>query len=163
MADTVTLDHSPANRELALDRLMRAPRAAIWRAWTEPELMTRWFAPLPWTTPEAEIDLRVGGSSRIVMRSPEGEDFPSRGVYLEVVPERRLVFTDAYVSAWEPSEKPFFTGEITLTDEAGGTRYIARARHWTAEDRAAHEAMGFYEGWGRCADQLEALARDLPA
>lgn len=95
------------------------------------------------------------------MRSPEGEDFPSLGIYLEVVPERRLVFTDAYVSAWEPSEKPFFTAEITLADEAGGTRYIARARHWAAEDRAAHEAMGFHEGWGRCADQLEAVARAL--
>ena len=95
------------------------------------------------------------------MRSPEGEDFPNAGVYLEVVPERRLVFTDAYTEGWRPSEKPFFTAVIDLADEAGGTRYTATARHWTDAARAEHEKMGFHEGWGQCADQLEALARTL--
>lgn len=148
-------------RDLVLTRLMQAPRAAIWRGWTEPDLLKRWFAPAPWTTPEAELDLRPGGASRIVMRSPEGQDFPNRGVFLEVVPQERLVVTDAYTSAWVPSAEPFFTLILTLADEAGGTRYGARARHWTEEARARHEAMGFHEGWGRCAAQLEALARTL--
>lgn len=148
-------------RDLVLTRLIPAPRRALWRAWTEPELVKRWFAPKPYTTPVAELDLRPGGSSLIVMRSPDGQDLPNRGVYLEVVPDTRLVVTDAYRSAWVPSEKPFLTVILTFADEAGGTRYTARARHWTLEDRQAHEAMGFEHGWGICADQLTELVRDL--
>jgi uncharacterized protein YndB with AHSA1/START domain len=150
-----------ADRELVLTRLIDAPRDKLYRAWTEPELLKQWFAPLPWTTPHVEVDVRPGGSSFFVMRSPDGTDFPNRGVYLEVVPNERLVFTDAYVSAWEPSEKPFFTGILTFEDEDGKTRYTARARHWTVSDREAHEKMGFHEGWGQCADQLAALAAKL--
>ncbi|MEQ4600117.1 MAG: SRPBCC family protein, partial [Methylobacteriaceae bacterium] len=118
-------------------------------------------APKPYTTPVVELDLRPGGSNLIVMRSPDGQDLPNRGVYLEVVPDTRLVVTDAYRSAWVPSEKPFLTVILTFADEAGGTRYTARARHWTLEDRQAHEAMGFEQGWGICADQLTELARGL--
>lgn len=152
--------HDPA-RELVLDRLLDAPRAKIWRAWTEPEQVKKWFAPRPWMVSRAELDVRPGGSSLIVMRGPEGQEFPGRGVYLEVVENERLVFTDAYVSAWVPSEKPFFTGVITLADEGGKTRYIARALHWTVADREEHERMGFHEGWGKCSEQLEELARTL--
>lgn len=148
-------------RDLVLTRLIPAPRRALWRAWTEPELVKRWFAPKPYTTPVVELDLRPGGSNLIVMRSPDGQDLPNRGVYLEVVPDTRLVVTDAYRSAWVPSEKPFLTVILTFADEAGGTRYTARARHWTLEDRQAHEAMGFEQGWGICADQLTELARGL--
>ncbi len=148
-------------RDLVLTRLIPAPRRALWRAWTEPELVKRWFAPKPYTTPVVELDLRPGGSNLIVMRSPDGQDLPNRGVYLEVVPDTRLVVTDAYRSAWVPSEKPFLTVILTFADEAGGTRYTARARHWTLEDRQAHEAMGFEQGWGICADQLTELVRDL--
>ena len=146
-----------ADRELSLTRLIDAPRAKIFRAWTEPALLTQWFAPLPWTTSRAEMDVRPGGSSLIVMRSPEGEDYPNRGIYLDVVKDERLVFTDAYTKAWEPSEKPFMTGIITLADEGDRTRYTARVLHWTTEDREAHEKMGFHEGWGQCTDQLAAL------
>jgi uncharacterized protein YndB with AHSA1/START domain len=78
-------------------------------------------------------------------------------VYLEVVPNRRLVFTDAFVSAWEPSQKPFMTVILTFEPEAGGTRYTARVRHWSVEDREAHEKMGFHQGWSQCADQLAAM------
>jgi uncharacterized protein YndB with AHSA1/START domain len=82
-------------------------------------------------------------------------------VYLEVVPNERLVFTDAYTAAWEPSGKPFMTVVVTFEDVGGKTRYTARVRHWSVEDREAHEKMGFHEGWGRCADQLAALAAGL--
>ena len=151
----------PTGRDLVLTRLIPAPRRALWRAWTEPELVKRWFAPKPYTTPVAELDLRPGGASLIVMRSPDGQDLPNRGVYLEVVPDTRLVVTDAYTSAWVPSEKPFLTVILTFADEAGGTRYTARARHWTLEDRQAHEAMGFERGWGICADQLTEVVTGL--
>lgn len=150
-----------ADHELVLTRLIDAPRDKLFRAWTEPELMKQWFAPLPWTTPSAETDVRPGGASLVIMRSPEGQDFPNHGVYLEVVRNEKLVFTDAYTSAWVPSAKPFFTCILTFEDEGGKTRYTARARHWTAEDKAAHEKMGFHEGWGICTDQLAALAAKI--
>jgi uncharacterized protein YndB with AHSA1/START domain len=147
-----------SDRDLVLTRLIDAPREALYRCWTEPELLKQWFAPLPWTTPHAQMDVRAGGSSLIVMRGPDGTEMPNPGVYLEVVPNEKLVFTDAYTSAWEPSERPFMTVILTFEDEAGKTRYTARARHWTVENREIHEKMGFETGWGICADQLAALA-----
>jgi len=82
---------------------------------------------------------------------------PNRGVYLEVVENEKLVLTDAYTSAWEPSEHPFMTLVLTFERVGGKTRYTARVRHWTVADREAHEQMGFHQGWGQCADQLAAL------
>jgi uncharacterized protein YndB with AHSA1/START domain len=150
-----------ADRELVLTRLINAPREKVYRAWTDPEMLKKWFAPLPYTTPVAELNVRPGGANLIVMRSPDGKDMPNRGVYLEVVPNERLVFTDAYVKAWEPSEKPFMTVILTFEDEGGKTRYTARVRHWTVADRETHEKMGFHGGWGLCTDQLEALVAKL--
>jgi uncharacterized protein YndB with AHSA1/START domain len=150
-----------SDRELVLTRLIDAPREKLYRAWTDPALMKLWFAPLPWTTSLAETDVRPGGSSLVVMRSPEGQDFPNRSVYLEVVENELLVSTDAYTSAWVPSEKPFMTLILTFENAGGGTRYTARALHWTVADREAHEKMGFLEGWGKCTDQLAALVKSI--
>lgn len=145
-------------RELVLTRIINAPPEKVYDAWTQPELMKQWFTPRPWTTPVVETDVRSGGASLIVMCSPDGNEFPNRGVYLEVVPNERLVFTDAYTKAWEPSEKPFMTVVLTFEDAGGGkTKYTARARHWTVADREAHEKMGFHPGWNKATDQLEAL------
>jgi len=146
-----------ADRELLLTRLIDAPREKLYRAWTDASLLKQWFAPLPYTTPVAELDVRPGGANLIVMRGPDGKDMPNRGVYLEVVPNQRLVFTDAYVEAWQPSDKPFMTVILTFEDEGGKTRYTARVRHWTVADREAHEKMGFHQGWCLCADQHTAL------
>ena len=149
------------DRELILTRIIDAPPAKVYKAWTDPELMKQWFAPLPYTTPLVEVDVRPGGSSLVVMRGPDGNEFPNRGVYLEVVENERLVFTDAYTKALEPSEKPFITGIITFENVDGKTRYTARVLHWTAADREMHEKMGFHQGWGQCADQLAALVAKL--
>jgi uncharacterized protein YndB with AHSA1/START domain len=159
---TATPNAAPtSDRELVLTRLIDAPREKLFKAWTDPELLKQWFAPLPYTTPVAELDVRPGGANFIVMRGPDGNDMPNRGVYLEVVENERLVFTDAYAKAWEPSEKPFMTVVLTFEDEGGKTRYTARVRHWTLADREAHEKMGFHQGWGQCTDQLEALVAKL--
>ena len=89
------------------------------------------------------------------MRSPEGMEFPNTGTYLEVVPNERLVFTDAYTKAWEPSNQPFMTVILTFEDLGNGkTNYTARARHWTVEDYEKHRAMGFEAGWNKALDQL---------
>ena len=159
---TATPANAPANdRELILTRLIDAPRENVYRCWTEPALLKQWFAPKPYETPVVEVDVRPGGSSLFVMRGPDGQDMPNRGVYLEVLPNERLVSTDAFTEAWKPSEKPFMTLVLTFEKQDGKTLYTARVRHWTAEDREAHEKMGFHVGWGICTDQLAALAATL--
>ena len=161
---TRILDVQPNNdRELVLGRWMDASPAAIWRAWTDPELLAQWFCPKPWRVTDVKQDIRPGGSSFMIMRGPNGEEMPMRGVYLEVEHGRRIVFTDAFSPAWVLSKKPFMAARMDMTPEDGGTRYIARAGHWTVADREQHEAMGFHQGWGIAADQLEALARGLDA
>jgi uncharacterized protein YndB with AHSA1/START domain len=149
------------SRDLVLVRLIDAPPEKLFRAWTDPVLLKQWFVPKPWSVASAKLDVRAGGSILIVMRSPEGQEFPNRGVYLEVVKNERLVMTDAYDTAWEPSAKPFMTSIITFEREGGKTRYTARARHWSAADRKKHEEMGFHEGWGKATDQLAALVAGL--
>lgn len=159
---TTELPVTPENeRELALARLIDAPREAVWRCWTEPELIRQWFVPKPWSISAVDIDMRPGGASNITMRDPDGNDHPNPGVYLEVVPHERLVFTDAFTEGWKTSGKPFFVAVLTFEDEGGKTRYVARARHWTIEEAETHAGMGFHEGWAACADQLEELARTL--
>ncbi|NKL33121.1 polyketide cyclase [Rhizobium leguminosarum bv. viciae] len=144
--------------ELVLVREFDAPREKIYKAWTDPDLLKQWFVPRPWGVAEATLDVRPGGSSVVVMHDPEGNQYPNHGVYLEIVENEKIVFTDAYTSAWAPSEKPFFTGVILLEDLGNRcTKYTAKALHWRAEDREAHEKMGFHEGWGKAADQLAEL------
>lgn len=155
-------DITPANdRELVLTRLVDVSAEKLYRCWTEPALLTQWFAPAPWTTPSAQLDVRAGGASLVTMRSPEGVDMPNPGMYLEVVPNRKLVFTDAFSEGWYPAGAPFMVVELTFTPEGDKTRYTARARHWTKEATEQHVAMGFHEGWGVCTDQLVALAKTL--
>jgi uncharacterized protein YndB with AHSA1/START domain len=148
--------------ELVLTRLIDVPREKLWRCWTEPALLVQWFTPPPWKTTSAKVDVRAGGSSLVMMKGPEGQEMPHRGVYLEVVKNEKLVFTDAYTTAWEPAAKAFFTAILTFEDAgAGQTKYTARAVHWTQEDCEAHDKMGFHQGWGIATDQMTALAKTL--
>jgi uncharacterized protein YndB with AHSA1/START domain len=158
----MSYDATPnSHRDLVLTRIINAPREKVFKAWTDAELLKQWFAPLPYTTPQAELDVRPGGANLIVMRGPDGNEFPNRGVYLEIVENEKIVVTDAFTKAWELSEKPFMTAILTFEDVGSKTKYTALARHWSVADREAHEKMGFHEGWGICADQLEALASKL--
>jgi uncharacterized protein YndB with AHSA1/START domain len=159
-ATNTTPVKTPSNRELVISRIIDAPRERVFKAWTDPGLLKQWFAPLPYTTPAAELDVRAGDASLVVMRDPAGNDLPNRGVYLEVSRSHRkrtARLTDAYTKATEPSEKPFMTVILTFEDQGGKTKYTARVLHWTVADRETHEKMGFHEGWGQCADQLEAV------
>lgn len=160
---TATAQSDTGNgHELTITRIIDAPPEKLFRAWTEPELMKEWFTPRPWTTPVIETECRAGGSSYILMRGPNGEEFPNRGMYLEVVPNQKIVFTDAFTSTWQPSEKAFMVGIVTFEDLGGGkTRYTARARHWNADDMKTHQEMGFEAGWNAAADQLEAFVKKI--
>ena len=99
----------------------------------------------------------------MLLRGPNGEEFPNRGIYLEVVPQQRLVFTDAYVEAWVPAAEPCMAAIVTFADGDGGTRYEARVRHWSQEAMQRHADMGFHDGWGKAAEQLEDAAKRLAA
>ncbi len=144
--------------DLVLTRIVNVPRRLIWKAWTEPKHLMKWFTPAPWTTIDCEIDLRPGGEFRTIMRSPEGQEFPNSGCYLDVVKYERLVWTDALGPGYRPSLEPFFTAILTFEDHAGGTRYTARALHKDDADRQKHADMGFHDGWGKALDQLVAIA-----
>ncbi len=159
---SASLPTQDTDRDLVLSLVLNAPRENIYRCWTEADLITQWFAPKPWSTPSAVLDVRPGGASLVTMADEQGTQYPNPGQYLEVVPNEKLVFTDAFVGDWQPSEKPFFTGVLTFEDAGEGkTKYTAIARHWTVEDAENHKKMGFHEGWGICAKQLEALAASL--
>ena len=149
--------------EISFELILDAPKEKLYRGWTEPELMKKWFAPKPWTTPKVEVDVRPGGRSSITMRSPEGQDFPNPGQWLEIIPNRKIVFTDAFTGDWVPKDgAPFFVAIVEFEDAGPArTKYTARALHWTEEARAQHEQMGFIPGWTQCARQLEELAKTL--
>jgi len=133
----------------------------VWRAWTEPELLTQWFSPKPWETPVAEVDLRPGGKFRTVMRGPDGEENDNSGCFLEVVPNERLVWTGALGPGFRPQPGPLpFTAIVELErTPSGGTKYRAIAMHQDPEGRKTHDEMGFTEGWGAVFDQLVELMR----
>jgi len=140
--------------DLVLEREIDVPVELVWEAWTSPESIKHWFCPKPWTIVSCEIDLRPGGAFTSVMRSPEGEDFPNVGCYLDIVPLRRLIWTDALLPGFRPAPKPFFTGGILLESVGSGTRYTAVAIHGDEATRKSHEDMGFHGGWGTVLDQL---------
>jgi uncharacterized protein YndB with AHSA1/START domain len=145
--------------DLVLERIIDVPPELVWMAWTQPEHLKPWFTPRPWQTVDCEIDLRPGGLFRTVMRSPEGEEFENLGCYLEIVPQRKLTWTDALEAGFRPSRKDAhlgfrFTATIAIEPHRDGTRYIATALHAAESDRAKHEEMGFADGWGAALDQL---------
>lgn len=164
---TNTTFHQPDPKlDLVLERVVDVPRELVWQAWTMPEHIKKWFTPAPWTTVDCEIDLRPGGLFRTVMRSPEGQEFPSVGCYLEIVKNEKLVWTSALLPGYRPVPKPesedmLFTAVILLEAHEQGTKYTAIAIHRDEADKRNHEEMGFHDGWGKALDQLVALVKKI--
>jgi uncharacterized protein YndB with AHSA1/START domain len=152
--------------DLVLERVVDVPRELVWAAWTTPEHLKKWFTPTPWTTVDCEIDLRPGGVFRTVMRSPEGQEYPHVGCYLEVIENEKLVWTVALEPGYRPSsqtsEVPSFTAVITLAPHGnGGTKYTALAMHKDEKDCKRHDEMGFQDGWGKALEQLVTVAKSM--
>ncbi|MCC2671652.1 MAG: polyketide cyclase [Armatimonadetes bacterium] len=170
MMPNATTAFNPA-LDLLLERFVDVPRELVWKAWTEPEHLKKWFTPAPWSTPECEIDLRPGGTFHTVMQSPEGERFDNHGCYLEVVENERLVWTNALEPGFRPAgplpagsaecAELRFTAVITFEAHGTGTRYTALALHGDPATKDRHEEMGFHEGWGQALEQLIEVVKSL--
>lgn len=149
-------------RDLVISRLVRAPRAKLWRAWTDPAHLKEWWCPKPWVTEVRAFDLRPGGAFHTFMSGPDGGTSDNPGSFLDIVPQQRVVFTSLLVADWRPATPWLaFTAVITMADEGDGTRYTATVMHPDQATSDRHAEMGFHDGWGTCIDQLEAFAAAL--
>jgi uncharacterized protein YndB with AHSA1/START domain len=137
--------------DLKLERVIDLPVEIIWKAWTNTEIIKKWFCPRPWTVIECEMDLRPGGVFKTIMQSPEGDQIPNIGCILEVNENKKLIWTGSGL---------LFTAVILLEPHSHGTKYTAIAIHKDLSDRKKHEEMGFHEGWGIALDQLIEYAKN---
>lgn len=153
--------------DLVLERVVDVPVERVWAAWTTPDQIRVWFTPAPWTTVDCEIDLVPGGIFRTVMRSPEGQEYPNLGCWLEVLPHERLAWTNAFEPGYRPTRHTSgaecdtfpFTAILSLEARGNATKYTARVMHATEEARGKHEAMGFHDGWSAALDQMVAMIK----
>ena len=149
--------------DLVISRVIKAPAAAVWDAWTNPAKFEQWWVPHPTVCRVLDMDLRPGGSFRTEI-SEDGGGFEPHitGCFLAVDPRRRIVFTDSLIAGWRPSADAFMTAIITVVEHPEGTEYEARALHRSAADRDSHERMGFHDGWGTVTRQLADLVEGGP-
>jgi uncharacterized protein YndB with AHSA1/START domain len=152
--------------DLSLQRVIRAPRATVWQAWTDPARLAQWWVPAPTVARIERLDVRPGGGF-ITLMSDDGETFVPHtdSVFLVVDEGERLVFTNAIDSAWRPAtpEPVALTAEITFGEHPDGTDYRIVVRHGDPVAKAFHEKLGFFEGWGSVTEALASLTEnDLP-
>jgi uncharacterized protein YndB with AHSA1/START domain len=150
--------------DLVLERVVPVPPERVWAAWTQPELLMRWFTPAPWKTVEVDIDLRPGGRCVTTMESPDGDRYPNTGCYLQVEPDRLLVFTSVMTECFRPVAASDVAGPLGFTARIeiapspdGGTHDRAIVMHADEDTCKQHADMGFAEGWGAALDQLVTL------
>jgi len=152
---------TPKDVDLVLERAVPISAEQLFRGYAEAEILKQWFTPHPWITSEAEIDPVPGGIFRTVMNGPDGERNEGTGCVLEVVKNRRFVWTSALEPGFRPVPSPdegfLFTAIMDFEPTANGAIYRATARHMTAADAKTHAEMGFEQGWGAALDQLVAL------
>src|SRR6266568_8117778 len=143
-------------RELTITRILDAPRALVFKAWTEAEHLAQWWGPKGFTNPVCEIDLRPGGALRIVMRAPDGAEYPMKGIFREIVPPERLVFTNIAVDA---AGNPIIEGLTTVTfaEKGGKTTMTLHTRGRAVVDYAVGYLNGMEAGWTGSIDKLETL------
>ena len=145
-----------AEREITITRMFDAPRAVVFRAWTDAGQLAQWWGPKGFTNPVCEIDVRVGGAIRIHMRSPDGNVYPMKGEFREIVPPERLVFTNIAVDA---ADDPIIEGLTTVTfaDKGGKTTMTLHTRGRAVVDYAVGYLKGMEAGWTGSIDKLEML------
>ncbi len=148
--------------DFTVSRIIKAPRSMVWKAWTMPEHLEKWWCPKPMTTKVVGFDLRPGGAFNIVMGDPSGAETPITGAFLEIVPEERIVFTTALTGEWRPAPTLLpITAIISMSDDSSATRYATRVLVKDEEERQKLEQMNFEAGWSLGIDQLSELAEKL--
>lgn len=141
--------------DLTLSRIIKAPRAAIWKAWTNPEQFAQWWVPEPARCKVVRLETKPGGALVTEISENGGAFAPHLDAcFLAVDDQQRIVFTNALTGGWRPAMQPFMTAIITLSDHPEGTDYSAHVMHKNPGDRKMHADMGFYDGWGTVAAQL---------
>jgi uncharacterized protein YndB with AHSA1/START domain len=145
-----------AEREITITRVFDAPRALVFKAWTDAKELAQWWGPRGFTNPVCEIDPRVGGALRIHMRSPDGSVHPMKGEIREIVPPERLVFTNIAVDAAGNTIINGFT-TVTFADEGGKTKLTLHTRGSAMVDYAAAYLQGMEMGWTQSIDKLQAM------
>jgi uncharacterized protein YndB with AHSA1/START domain len=145
--------------DLTISRIIKAPRARVWEAWTDSRKFEQWWVPAPARCKVVEMELGPGGAFTTEISEDGGAFAPHLSAcFLAVDPQTRIVFTNALTGGWRPASQPFMTAIITLKDHADGTEYLAHVRHKDPADRNMHAEMGFYDGWGTVIEQLAVLA-----
>jgi uncharacterized protein YndB with AHSA1/START domain len=159
------------DREIVLTRVFDAPRELVFKAWTDPKHMAQWWGPKAFTNPVCQMDLRPGGAWRIVVRSPDGIDYPLKGVFREIVEPERLVMTfdcSEHPDEWHDLVNPNrdkakgrpaldLLCTVTFEDQAGKTKLTVQTLMESVAIRDAMVKMGMKEGWGQSLDRLEAV------
>lgn len=157
-------DPSDPQLDLELQYIINASRDAVWRAWEDPELFAKWWLPEPMHARVDQLELRIGGPL-VTQMSENGQTFVPHmnALFLEAQQGESIVFTNALDSARRPArpEPVAITAEFALSDHPDGTLYEVRVRHASADDRALHEQLGFYEGWGAVIAALARVAESL--
>jgi uncharacterized protein YndB with AHSA1/START domain len=144
--------------EFTVSRLIKAPRGIVWKAWTMPEHLEKWWCPAPLTCKVLSLDLRLGGAFVIMMRDLGGQEIPQTGAFLEIVPEEQIVFTTALTERWRPAASFLpITATISMRDENGATRYETQVLYKNDEERKKLSEMHFEVGWSAAIDQLGEL------
>lgn len=143
------------SKAITLTRFVNAPPELVFAVWTQAEHLKHWFGPACFTTPEAEVDLRVGGRFRIVMRGPDGQDYPCGGEYREIVPGRKLVFTN---NAFALDGTQLLEGLTSVTFEAekDGTRVTVETRATGLQPGTDAMLNGMDQGWNETLDKMAA-------
>jgi len=149
-----------AERVLVIERIFDAPRSLLFKAWTEPRRLAQWWGPKGCTNPVCEIDARPGGTLRIVMRAPDGAEYPMKGVFREVIEPERLVFTNIAI---DNAGNSLIEGLTTVTfaeHAAGKTKLILHTSAMGMVAMAAAMIEGMEAGWTQSLDRLaEYLAK----
>jgi uncharacterized protein YndB with AHSA1/START domain len=146
---------------LTVRRIIKATPEKVFQAWEDTNIRKQWFCPKPWYVSSITEEFRAGGSCLTVMNGPNGEEMPNPGIYLEIIPNRRIVSTDAYTTAWIPNPHMMMTMIVELEPHTEGTLFTWSAAHWDETKMKAHVDMGFFPGWTTVAAQLAEAAEKL--
>lgn len=159
---TATSTTQVNDMDIVITREFAAPRQLVWDVWTQPKHIEKWFGPKGFDTRVEKLEFEVGGRSVYVMTGPDGTEYPSNGVFKEIVPIEKIVTTDEFGDGFDEIEsmkgKDLPQGMVTtylFYDITERTKLTIITSHPTVEDKKKHEAMGVVEGWNSSLDKAE--------